>query len=162
MNLRNLTLATVFLVLPMLGAAGAQAATVDITLWDKGADAEMATDMGYSSGQVNHGKLSMGLKLSHDRVPAGEVTFNVTNSSKETIHEMLVLPIAAPGQAPPYVGGESRIDEEAAGHLGEVAELDSGKSGALTLDLKPGAYLLVCNIPGHYMAGMWQVLTVTP
>ena len=161
MNLQAITVAAALALLPVF-AAGAQAATIDVTLWDKGADAEMQTGMGYSANKVDHNKLNMGLKLSRDRVPAGEVTFKVTNDSKETIHEMLVLPIAAPGQSPPYVEGESRIDEEAAGHLGEVAELDPGKAGALTLDLKPGTYMLVCNIPGHYMAGMWQILTVTP
>jgi uncharacterized cupredoxin-like copper-binding protein len=31
----------------------------------------------------------------------------------------------------------------------------------ITLDLKPGVYLLICNVPGHYAAGMWTPLTVT-
>ena len=35
--------------------------------------------------------------------------------------------------------------------LGEVSELDPGKSGTLTLTIKPGKYLLVCNVPGHYV-----------
>lgn len=60
----------------------------------------------------------------------------------------------------PYIAGENRVDEEAAGDLGEVADLDAGKSGSLTLDLRPGIYVLVCNIPGHFMAGMWTTLTV--
>ena len=162
MNLQAITVAAALALLPVLVAEAQAAAAIDVTIWDKGAEAEMLTGMGYGANKVDHNKLNMGLKLSRDRVPAGDVTFKVTNDSKETIHEMLVLPIAAPGQSPPYVEGESRIDEEAAGHLGEVAELDPGKAGALTLDLKPGTYMLVCNIPGHYMAGMWQILTVTP
>ena len=28
-------------------------------------------------------------------------------------------------------------------------------------DLKPGRYMLYCNLPGHYMAGMWTLLEVT-
>ena len=44
--------------------------------------------------------------------------------------------------------------------LGEVSELDPGKSGTLTLKLDPGTYMLFCNIPGHYMAGMWTTVTV--
>ena len=39
--------------------------------------------------------------------------------------------------------------------------MQPGATKALTLDLKPGTYLLVCNLPGHYAAGMWTVLTVT-
>jgi uncharacterized cupredoxin-like copper-binding protein len=26
--------------------------------------------------------------------------------------------------------------------------------------LKPGRYILYCNIPGHYALGMWTLLTV--
>jgi hypothetical protein len=36
-----------------------------------------------------------------------------------------------------------KVDEDKAGvHLGEVSELDPGKTGALRLDLKTGIYLL--------------------
>ena len=27
--------------------------------------------------------------------------------------------------------------------------------------LKPGLYILYCNIPGHYVLGMWTLMTVT-
>jgi uncharacterized cupredoxin-like copper-binding protein len=46
--------------------------------------------------------------------------------------------------------------------LGEVEELQSSASGQLTLNLKPGNYLLTCNQPGHLHAGMWSKFTVTP
>jgi len=45
--------------------------------------------------------------------------------------------------------------------LGEVSELDPGASGELGIDLAKGSYILYCNVPGHYMAGMWTILTVT-
>jgi uncharacterized cupredoxin-like copper-binding protein len=61
----------------------------------------------------------------------------------------------------PYSTDLQKVDEDAAGHLGEVAELDLGQSGALTVTLKPGTYILYCNISGHYAAGMWTLLTVT-
>lgn len=38
--------------------------------------------------------------------------------------------------------------------------LPSG-SGWVTLDLQPGRYELLCNLPGHYRAGMYTELTVT-
>jgi uncharacterized cupredoxin-like copper-binding protein len=46
--------------------------------------------------------------------------------------------------------------------LGEVEELQPGESGQLTLNLKLGSYLLICNKPGHLHAGMWSKFTVTP
>ena len=38
--------------------------------------------------------------------------------------------------------------------------LDPGKFGALSLDLKPFLYALFCNIPGHFMAGMWTTINL--
>jgi uncharacterized cupredoxin-like copper-binding protein len=32
---------------------------------------------------------------------------------------------------------------------------------SITIDLKPGHYALVCNLPGHYGLGMHVDLTVT-
>jgi len=52
------------------------------------------------------------------------------------------------------------VIEEASGYLGEISDLDPLASGALTLTLKPGTYILFCNLPGHYMAGMWTLVTV--
>ncbi|TIW90101.1 MAG: hypothetical protein E5V51_02545, partial [Mesorhizobium sp.] len=94
-------------------------------------------------------------------VPAGEVTFKVSNTSKDTVHEMIVVRAAdAKKTALPYVKNENRVNEDAAGHLGEVSELDPGKTGSLTLDLKPGSYAVFCNIPGHFMNGMWATILV--
>ena len=36
-----------------------------------------------------------------------------------------------------------------------------GTSGWTTLTLPPGCYELICNIAGHYGAGMYAVLDVT-
>jgi uncharacterized cupredoxin-like copper-binding protein len=102
----------------------------------------------------------MGVQVSAATVPAGEVTFNVTNTSKQMVHEMVISPIKDTVTQLPYDKEGNKIDEDAAGHLGEVSELEPGKKGALKITLKPGSYLLYCNIPGHYVLGMWTVLTV--
>lgn len=135
------------------------AATVKAELWDKGADMQMMTGMGMSM----HGDMmnaTMGIKLSADSAPAGEITFTATNTSKEVIHEMVLAPVASPDEVLPYDETMQKVDEDAAGHLGEVAELDPGASGSLTLTMKPGLYILYCNIPGHYASGMWTLFTV--
>ena len=31
----------------------------------------------------------------------------------------------------------------------------------VTFDMQPGTYLLICNVPGHFAAGMVTPLTVT-
>ncbi len=102
----------------------------------------------------------MGIKIDKTEVPAGKVTFEVKNDAKDLQHEMLVAPVADENVVLPYNATENRVDEEKSGDLGEVSELDPGKGGALTLDLKPGTYVLYCNIPGHFMAGMWTTIIV--
>jgi uncharacterized cupredoxin-like copper-binding protein len=44
---------------------------------------------------------------------------------------------------------------------GEVSELNPGATGSLTVALKPGRYLLICNVPGHFASGMWTEFEVT-
>jgi len=41
-----------------------------------------------------------------------------------------------------------------------VTDIDAGRFSGNELDLTPGTYVVVCNEPGHYAAGMWAVITV--
>jgi uncharacterized cupredoxin-like copper-binding protein len=156
------------LSVPLLSGnlAFAADATVHVSLWDNGTNAmddmgKMAP-MGFAmeGASMQADKATMGVKADVTSVPAGKVTFEVVNDSKDIIHEMLVSPVVDDTTPLPYLTDENRVDEEAAGHLGEVAELEPGKSGALTVDLKPGKYILFCNIPGHYVMGMWTTFEV--
>jgi uncharacterized cupredoxin-like copper-binding protein len=93
------------------------------------------------------------------------VTFNVTNISPIIPHEFIVirlrkgqtydkLPISMDPTSE-YFGG---VDEGALGHqvMGEIGEaaLQPGRTAALTLELPKDDYALICNLPGHYVAGM--------
>lgn len=135
------------------------AETIKVSLSDRGAEMEMPTNLGMGIGG-DMSKATMGVTVDKAKVPAGEVTFEVTNDAKEMVHEMLVAPVADPTKPLPFIDADLRVDEEAAKDLGEVSELDPGKSGSLTITLKPGTYILFCNVAGHYMAGMWTLLTV--
>ena len=89
-------------------------------------------------------------------VAAGRVTFTVTNDGK-AVHEFVVLrtPIAA-GRL--HTSSSGRADES--GNIGETGDMKVGAVKRLTLNLKPGHYALICNLPGHYKAGMYADLTV--
>ena len=148
-----------------VGPALAGGTTVQVSLWDKGG-ASMSMmgstkPMGMGMMGADIGMVTMGINADVTEVPVGEVTFQVVNDSKDMIHEMVLTPIADAATLMPYDADLQRVDEDAAGDLGEVADLDTGQSGALTLTLTPGTYILYCNIPGHYAAGMWTLLTVT-
>ena len=145
----------------LLATVASAGTTVSVELWDKGADMTMPTGLIYAAPGLDLSKATMGMKLSGPSAPAGDVTFEVTNTSKDTIHEMIVMYLADPTQPLPYIAGDQRVDEDKAGDKGEVSELDPGASGSLTVALQPGKYLLICNVAGHYAAGMWSEFEVT-
>ena len=151
-------------VMAVATASSSEAAgtVVNVSLWDQGADKPMATDLGFPAPGKDMSQATMGIAVSQDTVKAGQTFFEVLNSSEDQYHEMIVAKLRDLAQVFPYNSNESRVEEDNIETLGEVSELEPGQSGGLRLDLKPGEYLLFCNIPGHFAAGMWTVFTVTP
>jgi uncharacterized cupredoxin-like copper-binding protein len=144
----------------LAGPLQAAGTTVNVLLSDKGANVDMPTNLGMNMGAMDMSKATMGIKATPSKIKAGEVTFVVKNISKDAIHEMILARLDDASKPEPYIENENRVDEDRAGDLGEVSELDPGTSGKLTVTLKPGNYLLYCNVPGHYMAGMWTKFSV--
>jgi uncharacterized cupredoxin-like copper-binding protein len=112
------------------------------------------------------------IKLTSADLPAGSVTFNLTNSGDKE-HEFIVrktdlkadaLPLNATGE------DAGRINEEApelteVGDPSEVAVVPPGSTGlSLRLTLQPGHYVLFCNLKVedllHYQKGMRADFTV--
>jgi len=122
--------------------------------------------MGQGSGMMNGG--GMRLSADHATAPHGTLSFLVTNSGSIN-HEMVVLPLlSSRGVGARPIGRDARVDE--GGSLGEASKTGGagagegivpGASGWVTVALAPGQYELVCNIAGHYSAGMYTQLTVT-
>jgi uncharacterized cupredoxin-like copper-binding protein len=103
---------------------------------------------------------SMRISLDHTTVTAGRVTFRAMNRSKNLIHEVIVVRIDPKKSALPYDEKKGEVIEKQIQHLGEISDLKPGAAGAITLSLKPGSYVLICNQPGHYKAGMVANLLV--
>jgi uncharacterized cupredoxin-like copper-binding protein len=147
------------------GAAFAASRVIKVSLWDTGATSMsmqgQGSMMGMGAGGQKMPMAHMGIKVSSATVAAGVVSFDVRNDSTVMVHEMVISPIKDSKTPLPYNQSTNKVDEDAAGHLGEVADLAPGKSGALKLTLKRGRYILYCNVAGHYALGMWTLLTVT-
>ncbi len=129
------TVFTVFTVFAIIGALlipsdAWAASTVNVKMWD------------------------MGFTLDRDTVAAGKVTFKGTNTSTGTVHEMLVVKVETKLPNLPYNEDTGLVPEDKINSLGEIEEVEAGKKGELTIDMKPGIYLLFCNRPGHFAAGM--------
>lgn len=100
--------------------------------------------------------------MDHKVVKAGRITFQVANTSKALVHEMLLLRVGSAEIQLPYSPKDDRIVEGKVNHLGEVPDLKPGTHGTLTTVLAAGSYLLLCNQPAHFHAGMWTPFTVVP
>lgn len=101
----------------------------------------------------------MQIVLDRDTVKPGRVTFRADNLSKTLVHEVIVARDEGK-KSLPYDAKRDEVIEKRVHPLGEIGDVPAGKSGTLTLDLKPGKYLLFCNEAGHYKAGMVTTLTV--
>lgn len=103
----------------------------------------------------------MTLTLDQTTIKAGETTFLVHNDAITEEHEMVLVKLKSADQTIAVVKAKHRVDEKTLDSLGEVAELKPGAHGQLKANLAPGSYVLLCNIKGHYEAGMHAMLTVT-
>jgi uncharacterized cupredoxin-like copper-binding protein len=121
---------------------------------------------GGGNGRMPHG--AMRLSLDHALISHGTVSFLATNDGSIS-HELVILPLSdSQAVGTRHVSGYSKVDE--AGSLGEASStcgvgagegIAPGASSWVTLNLVPGRYEVVCNLPGHYAAGMYSELTVS-
>jgi uncharacterized cupredoxin-like copper-binding protein len=101
------------------------------------------------------------IKLDKTTVPAGKVTFAVTNVGKMD-HELIIFKTdLAADKLPTEKDDPTRVDEEKIGAIGEVEDIGPNKTKSGTFDLTAGKYVLICNKPGHYVAGQRIAFEVT-
>jgi uncharacterized cupredoxin-like copper-binding protein len=159
----SLTLSSV----PVLafGRAARAGTIVKVSLLDTGPTAmdtmDTAKPMGMAVKDADMTMATMMVKADPSTIPPGEVTFQAVNDSSELVHEMVIARIRDPKQPLPYSLESMEVDEDAAGFRGKVSELGPGQAAAVTIKVKPGTYMIYCNIAGHYMMGMWTLVTVT-
>ena len=105
-------------------------------------------------------------------VRAGRVTFDTANAGR-TEHELLVVktdlapgdfPMGLQGPAVKLAGdvvlGVPHAHEAHDAARAAVRHVKPGGSRRETIVLKPGKYVLLCSLPGHYESGQRAALTV--
>lgn len=109
----------------------------------------------------------MRVTLAPTSVSHGTVSLRVHNTGYLT-HELVVLPLAAGQAAGTRVPGtdgkvaEDRMGEASASCAAGTGDgITAGSTGWVTLKLPAGRYEIVCNLPGHYAAGMHTNFDVT-
>jgi uncharacterized cupredoxin-like copper-binding protein len=122
-----------------------------------GSDVALAPAAGHMTATLQDFKLT----TSTVDVPAGKVTFDVTNNGPST-HEFNVdrttlaadkLPIDSTGL---FVAESSPLLHRE----GSVESAGLGTRHRLTLNLAPGTYVVYCDLEGHYLSGMHVTINV--
>ncbi len=95
-----------------------------------------------------------------DTIAAGDITFAVENQDTD-FHEFLVIRSDRALDDLPLTANGFQVDERAPelAVLGK-ASLNTGERATVQATLDAGTYLLICNQPGHYAAGMRTAFTV--
>ena len=137
------------------GSSSVSASAADMTI----AKAEATT---VEVSMTNRQDGSQVMMLSKKTIHQGPVLFKVANHSANMVHEFLVLRTDLDPSAFPIEEGGTKVDEAKLKGIQEMGDLDPGKSGDIRLTLTPGRYVLFCNQPGHFKAGMVAILRVTP
>jgi uncharacterized cupredoxin-like copper-binding protein len=99
------------------------------------------------------------LSMSELVLPAGKVTLKITNNGA-IAHELVVFRLSGPTAQIPMAGGNMNEDGPGVTDVSDGDNLNPGQSVTRPADFTPGTYLFVCNLPGHYMAGMHQSVIV--
>jgi uncharacterized cupredoxin-like copper-binding protein len=123
--------------------------------------AEPAADGSASSGRTaTDGRTTVSMADYHFKPSAlsvGGAKLRVTakNDGGEP-HEFVVIRTTKPPNGLPMKGQQA----SEAGAIGEIPEQEPGRRVSHTFNLKPGKYVYICNVPGHYQAGMYGTLVV--
>jgi uncharacterized cupredoxin-like copper-binding protein len=114
-------------------------------------------------GTINGTEKEWEIAIDSDLHEAGTVAFSLTNEGT-IAHEFLV--VRSEKSATELVADvdptTNRIDEALLDVIDEQPEYEPGVPGAVTVSLTPGHYVVMCNIEGHYKAGMYADLEIVP
>ena len=100
-------------------------------------------------------------------VPAGSVTFEVTNEGPADVHEFVLFSTELGLTELPTLE-DGTVGETCVELIYEIEDIAVGDTQALTVDLEAGPYVVICNISEehmgelevHYQEGMRASLTV--
>ncbi len=92
--------------------------------------------------------------------PEGSVTFDVSNDGG-IVHNFLVIASDLSPGGLPIDQSTNQVDVTQVNVLDQTPDIPGGGSDSLTLDMTAGNYVLICNVPGHYGAGMYSGFQVT-
>lgn len=118
---------------------------------------EQAPAADASKGQIRADMKEYTITLTSGTVKAGAVTF-IARDVGSAQHSFAVLRTDLAPDKLPIDQQKQQAKED--GKVGGLDNVDPGRSLNLRLDLPPGHYVLICNVPTHYQLGMRTELAV--
>jgi uncharacterized cupredoxin-like copper-binding protein len=115
------------------------------------------TDTGGGNADVQVSLRDDAVTLDPNSAGAGSITFSATNDGTAT-HEIEVFrgdvdPATLPVE-------DNVASTEGLELVDEIEDITPGSSADLTVDLDAGAYVVMCNLPGHFARGMYSTFEV--
>jgi uncharacterized cupredoxin-like copper-binding protein len=98
------------------------------------------------------------ITIDPDSTAAGKISFDIRNDGTMT-HEFEIFRTDLAPDALPTDGDV--VDGGGLQAIDEIEDVAPGTSAQLNVDLSPGSYVMICNLPGHYSKGMHSGFTVT-
>jgi uncharacterized cupredoxin-like copper-binding protein len=94
---------------------------------------------------------------------AGSTTIEAPNIGKVEHELVLFKSDLNPAKLPTEANGEVNEEklDQTAEEVGEIPDVEAGDTKSKEFELTPGKYVMFCNLPGHYAAGMYGTVTVT-
>jgi len=102
------------------------------------------------------------IQLSNVTLPAGDYVFVDTNHGPSP-HELVMWKTNDPADRL-TLRTNHRVNEDSptlTSALDSGSSLNPGETRLLTTTLEPGHYVIACNLPGHFLAGMRVDINVT-
>ncbi len=165
---QTMTVAALTQAVPNTGgtqpAATVPAGTPPSSTTQPGSGGSKATPVpGSSGGDISTVEVTEGnfyIKLSHNVVPPGKVTFDVTNQGPDA-HEFVIFKTQLSQDNLPTQNGQINENASSVNKVEDHSQVPKGTSYTVTANLQPGHYVVVCNLPGHYLQGMHAELVVS-
>jgi uncharacterized cupredoxin-like copper-binding protein len=101
------------------------------------------------------------IAVSNRPVATGEISLDINNRGPST-HEFLIVRTSLGSSDLPLGQDGLTVDEESPllHFVKEDSDLDVGDTRVMQVHLRPGSYVLYCNLEGHYLGGMHASLVV--
>jgi uncharacterized cupredoxin-like copper-binding protein len=128
-----------------------------------GAVAALCTACGSSGsgeGDIAVTLSDMRIEISSTDLDAGQVPFAIENAGP-SVHEVEVFSVPEGVDATQLPIDNGVADTSSIELVDEAEEIAPSTSVDLSVSLDPGDYVMLCNISGHYVDGMYATFTVS-